>query len=41
MAKKGGKSTTELMSGLKLFNNQGKITKKARTYGDNGIFNFL
>ena len=41
MAKKGGNSPTELMSGLKLFNNQGKITKKARTYGDNGIFNFL
>ena len=41
MAKKGGSSPTELMSGLKLFNNQGKITKKARTYGDNGIFNFL
>ena len=41
MAKKGGSSPTELMSGLKLFNNQGKITKKAKTYDDNGIFNFL
>ena len=41
LAKKGGRSPTELMPGLKLFNNQGKITKKARTYGDNGIFNFL
>ena len=41
MAKKGGSSPTELVSGLKLFNNQGKITKKARTYGDNGIFNFF
>ena len=41
IAKKGGSSPTELMSGLKLFNNQGKITKKAKTYDDNGIFNFL
>ncbi len=41
MAKKGGSSPTELMSGLKLFNTQGKITQKARTYGENGIFNFL
>ena len=28
MAKKGGRSPTELMSGVTLFNNQGKITKK-------------
>ncbi len=41
MAKKGGSSPTELMSGVKLFNNQGKQTKKARTYSNNGIFNFL
>ena len=41
MAKKGGSSCTELMSGLKLFNNQGKITNKAKTYSDKGIFNFL
>jgi tRNA1Val (adenine37-N6)-methyltransferase len=40
-AKKGGASPTELMSGLRLFNKQGKIDKKARTYSDNGIFNFL
>ena len=41
LAKKGGTSPTELMSGMRLLNNQGKITKKARTYSDNGIFNFL
>jgi tRNA1Val (adenine37-N6)-methyltransferase len=41
LAKKGGASPTELMSGVKLLNNQGKVTKKARTYSDNGIFNFL
>ena len=41
LAKKGGASPTELMSGMRLFNNRGKITKKARTYSDNGIFNFL
>ena len=40
-AKKGGASTTELMSGIRLLNNDGKITKKARTYSENGIFNFL
>ena len=40
-AKKGGASPTELMSGVKLLNNLGKVTKKARTYSDNGIFNFL
>ena len=40
-AKKGGVSPTELMPGLRLFNKQGKIDKKARTYSDNGIFNFL
>ena len=41
LAKKGGASSTELMSGMRLLNNRGKITKKARTYSDNGIFNFL
>ena len=41
LAKKGGASPTELMSGMRLLNNQGKITKKARTYSDNGIFTFL
>ena len=40
-AKKGGVSPTELMSGMRLFNNQGKVTKKATTYSNNGIFNFL
>ena len=40
-AKKGGASPTELMSGIRLLNNEGKITKKAKTYSDNGIFNFL
>jgi len=41
LAKKGGASPTELMSGIRLLNNQGKVTKKARTYSNNGIFNFL
>ncbi len=41
IAKKGGASPTELMSGMRLLNNKGKVTKKARTYSDNGIFNFL
>ena len=41
IAKKGGNSPTELMTGLKLLNNYGKITKKAKTYADTGIFNFL
>jgi len=41
LAKKGGASPTELMSGMRLLNNQGKVTKKARTYSNNGIFNFL
>ena len=40
-AKKGGASSTELMSGVKLMNNQGKLTKQARAYGENGIFKFL
>ena len=41
LAKKGGASPTELLYGVKLLNNQGKVTKKARRYSDNGIFNFL
>ena len=41
LAKRGGASPTELMSGMRLLNQRGKITKKARTYSDNGIFNFL
>ena len=41
IAKKGGASPTELMSGMRLLNNKGKVTKKARTYSDSGIFNFL
>ena len=41
LAKKGGASPTELMSGMRLLNHRGKITKKARAYSDNGIFNFL
>ncbi len=41
LAKKGGASPTELMSGVRLLTKQGKATKKARTYGDSGIFNFL
>ena len=41
LAKKGGASPTDLMSGMTLFNNRGKMTKKARMYSDNGIFNFL
>ncbi len=40
-AKKGGASPTELMSGMRLLNNQGKVTKKATSYSYNGIFNFL
>ena len=41
LAKKGGASPTELMSGVRLFNNQGKITKNIRTYSEDGIFDFL
>ena len=41
LAKKGGASSTELMSGMRLLNNRGKTTKNARTYSENGIFNFL
>ncbi len=41
IAKKGGASPTELMFGVRLLNNKGKVTKKARTFSNNGIFNFL
>ena len=41
LAKKGGASPTELMSGMRLLNNRGKTTKKAKTYSNNGIFTFL
>ena len=41
LAKKGGASPTELMTGVRLFNSQGKVTKKAGTFSENGIFNFL
>ena len=39
--KKGGASPTELMSGIRLFDNKGKITKKAKNCSDSGILNFL
>ena len=41
IAKKGGASPTELMSGMRLLNNNGRVNINARTYSDNGIFNFL
>ena len=41
LGKKGGASPTELMSGIRLFNNKGKITKKAKNCSDSGILNFL
>ena len=41
LAKKGGASPTELMSGIRLMNNQGKVIKKASLYSENGIFKFL
>ena len=41
LAKKGGASPTELMSGIRLLNNEGKVTKKAKTFSNNGLFNFL
>ncbi len=40
-AKKGGASPTELMSGVRLYNNQGKMIKKAKNCSDKGILNFL
>lgn len=40
-ARKGGASPIELMPGLKLYNNNGTITKKAKLLSEEGIFNFL
>ena len=41
IAKKGGNSPTELMRGLVLYNNLGKITKKAKISSEDGVFKFL
>ena len=38
VAKKGGASPTELMSGLKLYNKKNLMTKKARLISEEGIF---
>jgi len=40
IARKGGESPTELMSGLKLYNNKNLMTKKARLISEEGIFNY-
>ena len=40
VARKGGASPTELMSGLKLYNKNKLMTKKARLISEKGIFNF-
>ena len=40
VARKGGASPTELMSGLKLYNKKKLMTKKARLISEKGIFNF-
>ena len=40
VARKGGASPTELMSGLKLYNKKNLMTKKARLISEKGIFNF-
>ena len=40
-AVKGGSSPSELMPGLKLYNNNGVITKKAKLLSEEGIFHFL
>ena len=40
IAIKGGASSTELMSGLKLYNKKGLMTKKARMISEVGIFNY-
>lgn len=39
VARKGGASPTELMSGLKLYNKNNLMTKKARLISEEGIFN--
>ena len=38
VARKGGASSTELMSGLKLYNKNGLMTKKAKMISEVGIF---
>ena len=40
VARKGGASSTELMSGLKLYNKNGLMTKKAKMISEVGIFNY-
>ncbi len=40
IAIKGGASSTELMSGLKLYNKNGLMTQKARMISEVGIFNY-
>ena len=40
VARKDGVSSTELMSGLKLYNKKGLMTKKARMISEVGIFNY-
>ena len=40
VARKGGASSTELMSGLKLYNKNGLMTKKAKLITEVGIFNY-
>ena len=40
VAKKGGASPTELMSGLNLYNSKGIITKQSQLVSENGIYNF-
>ena len=39
-ARKGGNGPTELMPGLVLYNQQGKMTKKAKLISEDGIFKF-
>ena len=40
VARKGGASSTELMSGLKLYNKKGLMTKKAKMISEVGFFNY-
>ena len=40
VARKGGGSPTELMTGLKLYNKNNLMTKKARLISEEGIFNY-
>jgi len=39
-AKKGGNGPTELMPGLVLYNQQGKMTKNAKLISEDGVFKF-